>query len=246
MKRTIFSHFYNEEYLLPFWLKHHRNMFDHGVMVNYASTDASVDIIRELCPTWEIHDSKNDMFDAKKLQPEMQEYESAHDGWKVVLNTTEFLIANMDILDNTNADKLIFRAHIMVDSLENMWNEPDPNTPLVESRTNGIDTIDPKNAGFTRDRGCRLMHRVPNFVYGLGRHYYKETTHDMHVLWYGFSPLTEKMLERKLQIKSRIPQEDMDSGLGAEHLYTKEKMLQEAERFRSASCDLSYLIKKYR
>ena len=45
MKKTIISHFYNEEYLLPWWLNHHKKYFDHGILINYASTDKSVEII---------------------------------------------------------------------------------------------------------------------------------------------------------------------------------------------------------
>lgn len=36
-KITVLMHIYNEEYLLPFWLNHHKNIFDHGVIVNYDS-----------------------------------------------------------------------------------------------------------------------------------------------------------------------------------------------------------------
>jgi len=35
----LFSHIYNEEYLLPFWLKHHKKIFDHGVIIDNFSTD---------------------------------------------------------------------------------------------------------------------------------------------------------------------------------------------------------------
>jgi hypothetical protein len=57
MKLTVISNVYNEEYLLPFWLEHHREIFDHGIIVNFASTDTSMDIVRELCPSWEIIES---------------------------------------------------------------------------------------------------------------------------------------------------------------------------------------------
>ena len=47
MKLTVISGIYNEEYLLPFWLEHHRKIFDHGVIVDWHSTDRSLEIIRE-------------------------------------------------------------------------------------------------------------------------------------------------------------------------------------------------------
>ena len=76
MKKTIISHFYNEEYLLPFWLKHHSKMFDHGILIDYNSTDRSVDIIREICPTWEIIDSRNELFDAVLIDKEVEDIET--------------------------------------------------------------------------------------------------------------------------------------------------------------------------
>ena len=41
MKKIIFSHFYNEEFLLPFWLQHHKKIFDHGVLFDYDSSELS-------------------------------------------------------------------------------------------------------------------------------------------------------------------------------------------------------------
>ena len=45
---TIISHFYNEEYLLPFWLNHHKKYFTNAIMIDYDSTDNSVDIIKKI------------------------------------------------------------------------------------------------------------------------------------------------------------------------------------------------------
>jgi hypothetical protein len=47
--KTVISHFYNEEYMLPWWLKHHRQYFDHGILIDYGSTDKSLDIIKKIC-----------------------------------------------------------------------------------------------------------------------------------------------------------------------------------------------------
>ena len=90
-KRTVLSHFYNEEYLLPWWLKHHRKIFDHGIMVDYDSTDRSRDIIRELCPTWEIVTSRHRQFECMLIDQEIADLEANLSGWRMCLNTTEFL-----------------------------------------------------------------------------------------------------------------------------------------------------------
>lgn len=245
MKKTIFSHFYNEEYLLPWWLMHHREIFDHGVMINYASTDSSVDIIRELCPNWEIVDSVNPDFDAKRIEPEVQSYEAQHEGWKIVMNTTEFYIGNPSLLNDPNINQFTFRCHVMVDSVEDEGKEPDRNVSLLKQRTNGINTHEPWASGYKRVRHCRTMHRIPGFKYSLGRHYHEENTDDMHVLWYGFSPFTQKLLERKLQIKTRIPEHNVKRRLGFEHMYPEEKMISEMKRFQRDAKDMSKLISKY-
>jgi hypothetical protein len=71
MKKTIISHFYNEEYLLPWWLMHHAKYFDDGILINYASDDRSVELIKFYCPNWTIVDSKNEFFDAALIDQEV-------------------------------------------------------------------------------------------------------------------------------------------------------------------------------
>ena len=80
---TVVCHFYNEEYLLPFWLKHHRTMFAHGILIDYHSTDQSVAIIRDLCPTWDVRTSRNTMFQAVLVDEEVMEIEAGVGGYKI-------------------------------------------------------------------------------------------------------------------------------------------------------------------
>ena len=42
-KTTCLIHIYNEEYLLPFWLYHHKDMFDDILIIDYRSNDKSID-----------------------------------------------------------------------------------------------------------------------------------------------------------------------------------------------------------
>ena len=99
MYKTIISHFYNEEYLLPWWLEHHKKYFNHGIMINYASTDNSVSIIRQICPDWTVINSRNQFFDAKLIDDEVSDVESTVNGWKTCLNTTEFLVGDYSLLN---------------------------------------------------------------------------------------------------------------------------------------------------
>jgi hypothetical protein len=100
---TVITHFYNEEYLLPWWINHHKKLFDNGVMINYNSTDRSVEICKELCPPhWKIVDSVNQVFEAKSNDAEVKMYESMYTGFKIALTTTEFLIIStpLSVLEN--------------------------------------------------------------------------------------------------------------------------------------------------
>ena len=90
--KSIICHFYNEEYLLPWWLEHHKKYFDYGLMINYKSTDRSVEIINEICPEWQVVDSVNPEFSAAEVDDEVMYYEEQIPGWKIALNVTEFLV----------------------------------------------------------------------------------------------------------------------------------------------------------
>jgi hypothetical protein len=100
MKKNVTLHFYNEEYLLPYWLNHHKKIFDYGVMINYSSTDRSVEIIKEICPHWDIVDSRNKDFGVTGLDQELMEYEAGFDGWRCSLSVTEFLVGKYALLND--------------------------------------------------------------------------------------------------------------------------------------------------
>ena len=94
---TLISHIFNEEYLLPFWLEYHKNIFEHGIIIDYYSTDRSIEIIRKYCPTWEIITTRNinkdgsPNFKAEDVDLEVMDIESRISGFRICLNTTEFL-----------------------------------------------------------------------------------------------------------------------------------------------------------
>ena len=140
--RTVFCHFYNEEYLLPFWLKHHREIFDHGVMIDYASTDASADIIRTLTPGWKLVRSVNEFFDAVECNFEVMLHEHDYEGWKIALNVTEFLCAASlrAVEERIKRDDVMgayARGVIMAEPPGVSLDDPDSDKPLVAQRQFG-------------------------------------------------------------------------------------------------------------
>jgi len=220
MYKTIISHFYNEEYLLPWWLEHHKKYFNHGILINYASTDNSVSTIRQLCPDWTVINSRNKFFDAKLIDDEVTDIESKVSGWKTCLNTTEFLVGDYSLMNNTLEQEITMPCFIMVDVEPEIL--PSYNKPLIEQKYHGIHY-------HGRDplaRRPRLIHNKTRVEYPLGRHYSDFNTDKLKVLWYGWSPFNKRSLGRKLQIQNRIPESDKARGFGSQHIADENKLNQ--------------------
>lgn len=218
MKKTVVSHFYNEAWLLPHWLKHHRQIFDHGIMIDYHSTDNSLAIIRELCPTWEIHTSRNNNFDAHNVDLEVMDYERPLEGWRVTLNTTEFLIGNYDRLDATIGNRQVFVPQYMFIDMERR-EEPyylSSDLPLYKQRWWGYGPVNEvtmpgvftKNQAYgSVPRAARSIHNYALPSYGdVGRHFPREngTFDDLAIFYYGYASLEEGSIKRKMQIQTQI------------------------------------------
>jgi len=228
MKRVLISHFYNEEYLLPWWLNHHRNMFDHGILLDYGSTDRSVDYIRELAPTWEVFPSRNENFAAYECDQEVMDVERGlGECWKMVLNTTEFFFTSGigDMLANVDAGAIHFEPAIMIDRPDLQGIEPNPQIPLALQRYFGVFQRD---SPFQITGRSRIMHRHACGEYHVGRHATNldVTFVDGHfTLWYAFSPMTQALIQRKLQIQNRIPRSDTMAGFGGHHITSRDEQL---------------------
>ena len=154
MKKTIISHFYNEEHLLPWFLLHHKEIFDHGVMIDYHSTDNSVNIIKEICPTWDIITSRNLDFQAESVDLEVNDIERQINGWKVCLNTTEHLIGDYSILDEKPQQLLIPTIFFVDCDRDNLIVK---NKPIYEQKTYGFTFRDR-----FQERYARSLHN--NFI----------------------------------------------------------------------------------
>jgi hypothetical protein len=233
MRKTLLCHFYNEEWLLPFWLKHHREIFDHGILINYRSTDRSVDIIRELCPTWEIRDSRNPNFNADPVDSEIVDVERDISGWSLALNIPEFLIGNYSHMDDDpNPKEILAHQYTFVDM--ERGDEPktlDNTIPLYQQRTWGFGGYEADWEKFLKvsigspTRSPRCIHNRPIGYPTMGRHYWgKEGTHnDLFIFYYANASLEEASIKRRMQIQTQVP------GGGSSHNFTLEQLM---DRFR--------------
>jgi hypothetical protein len=235
---VVISHFYNEEFLLPFWLDHHRRIFDHGILIDYQSTDKSIDIINDLVPDWEIRSSRNKMFSAIDCDSEVMDIESEFSGWKIALNITEFILHPAlkkyceDYEDFYKEKSVGFKMMgiDMIDKYEDKDREISMEVPLItQCHTGQANLAGPRN---------RFIHHASHGSYLWGRHFtqhqgYIPISSQVACLWYGWSPF-RYIKERKLQIQTKIPQWDKERGLGSEHILTpeslEEKFIQESSR----------------
>ena len=223
-KVTVITHIYNEEYLLPFWLEHHRTMFDHGIIIDYRSTDKSLDICREMCPTWEIVTTRNADFNAEYIDREVMDIESRIDGIKIALNTTEFLFSGIPLKSLFNNDT----SHVSY-SIRS-FGAYSLNTSLYPSNTLELyeQLLLPEvKYHIEHERGERQLHNFIHGNYQIGRHKTNNEitlTDDLHIIWLGYFPLNEQTINRKMQIKKNIPESDKNKGLGFQHFYDLEKI----------------------
>jgi hypothetical protein len=237
--RTVILHFLNEEFLLPWWLSHHVELFDHGILIDYGSTDNSIEICKSLAPHWLIVRSENEYFDAILCDFEAMKYEAEIDGWKLVLNVTEFLCSgNLKSLEAgaESNDSLGFRipTAMMVDTCPSSKLLYD--RPLVEQKTSGMATS-----------WMRLYHRFKIGAYAPGRHSSflpscNDVSCEAMILKYAYSPWCDSFIKRKLQIGARIPPHDVRAGFGFHHMWSEDIMRDEYRKKRNEARDLTMQI----
>jgi hypothetical protein len=254
MKKTLISHFYNEEYMLPWFLSHHKQIFDHGVMIDYHSTDRSIEIIRKICPTWDIVTSRNLDFQADNIDTEVMEIEREIDGWKIALNVTEQMIGDYSILDDEPKQWLIPTV-FMVDTDRD--NPVSQDLPLYEQKHWGFSFRDSQRDFL--ERRSRSIHNVPVYYpphntqecMGPGRHYHTYNTDQLAIFYYGWCPFDEGGIARKLQIQTQIPLIDRQRGWGFHHITNKETLTYRLEnefipRSRDLTKDINYYVTKHK
>jgi hypothetical protein len=248
MKKTVVSHFYNEEHLLPWWLDHHKKIFDHGILIDYHSTDRSMEIIREICPDWELRYTRNKYFDSVPIDREVMDIERGLDGWRMCLNTTEFLYGNINHLDNRTEPTQYFVGNYVFVDMEDPAKESVHlfhNKPLHEQRCWGYDEF--KNTGEMKGgimgRMNRSLHNYP-VTYEGGRHWggkygdnYPKSFDDLVIFYYGWADASSAGLKRKTQIKSKI-----NEG-GTVHHRDKDSFRHSYTELRNLSRDLREPIK---
>lgn len=218
--------------MLPWFLIHHKQIFDHGVMIDYHSTDRSVEIIKEICPTWDIISSRNPDFRADTIDTEVNDIESQLDGWKICLNVTEQLIGDYSIMDD-QPKQLLIPSVFFVDCDRGRAVTYD--LPLYEQKFDGFMFGD--NQQNFLERRSRSLHNVPVHYpaqstiqcMAPGRHWNSYNTDKLVTFYYGWCPMDEGGFARKLQIQTQIPLIDRQLNRGFHHITNKETLIYRLE-----------------
>lgn len=244
--RTVICHFYNEEYILPWWLKHHKHIFDHGIMIDYNSTDSSVEIIKNICPNWEIRTTRNKWFDSAEVDAEVMDIERELTGWRIALNVTEFLYGNLEHLpDDSGYAQYLISNYVFVDMQDRLatgeLSTLVHDRPLHDQRSWGYDEF--QNKGISRAGNMARMHRsIHNYPieYSPGRHWgagRPRSFSDLVIFYYGWADASDPGIKRKMQIQEKMSAHDKELNAG-NHVGTHEDYLNRFEAQKRFARDL--------
>ncbi len=280
-KRVVVTHVRNEEYLLKWWIPHHKEKFDFGVVIDYGSTDESMELFRKHVPHWQILQSSNKDFNAVNCDMEVRHIEAQifnalPRSYVIALNSTEFLIGDTSKLEviHMRSQKLI-PCDSMVDPISLEGVEPNSNVSLIRQRFHGVplayencrfnphkspmdveyerrklvDPVFAKNVVYC-NRWMRSLHNYSNnyletSMYGAGRHYWGTPCEDFRILWYGFSPYTDNLVNRQKAIQTQIPEKDRLAGNGGQHIIDDEKSKHRLRFYQEFAIDMSDIISRY-
>lgn len=207
---------------------HHTQIFDHGILINRGSTDRSVEICKQYAPHWEVRNSRVPEMDPIEVDREVMDIETEVTGWKMVLNTTEFLWCReknefFNDLNTLGGNMYSIKVIFMVDDPNHGYTDPVYSLPLVKQRYHGHF---PK---IFQPLGGRLIHNHSHGNYTVGRHwsphpflYYQSSP--AFVLKFFYSPWNDAMRKRKLQIGPTLSDNSIKHGLGIYHLTTAEEL----------------------
>jgi hypothetical protein len=254
---TLICHFWNNAWILPYWLRHHTRLFDHGIMIDHGASDGSVDIIRKLAPTWEVRKTQKciDNFVAKDADQEVMAAEREVKGWKMVLNVTEFLLVkNLHNYINVLPGDVrgVTTSGVVLVDMPWALDDPVSDEPLFLSKTYGYFEYElgkkPEDYGIPGVWRSRLLHNYADGQYEIGRHVtHVEHIHDprLFLAWTGWAPY-HHIKAMKMAVQTRIPSHEFEQGFSVQHqLATEndllEKLRVEQERSHDLLADKNYL-----
>ncbi len=227
---VLYSHTFNEELLMPYWIQHHAHMFDRAYIFDYNSTDSTVEIIKRTAPSsWTVIQSANPDFDARAVDQEIIRMEAWCDNcWKIVLTTTEFLIHRE--LRNELSARDAHAGGVRCLQIPMLMMVDDSKAPLQRHQS-----LLSQRSQFIRAGGKDYVRYMHNFFageydYSVGRHRLEtkkntkcELMQNSVIYRYKFSPWPE-VRNRLAQVGTRMSEHDERNGLGVHHTQLKNNL----------------------
>ncbi len=242
-KFTLFTTVQDGLPLLPYWLEHHKRLFDHGVITLYPCKDNSEEIIKTMCPKWDIvKPAHAPNYSCAGADKEVMTQEAKHKGWKMALNITEFAVTQSlaDVVSSVPRETkciLPIDAAVMVDTPETADDEVQ--SPLLVHKHHGLFS---REYPLWKCRHGRQLHRGSNGKYDVGRHNSrvnpKAKSPLLYVAWFVWSPYWD-IRERKLAVKDQLPPMDIQVKRGWQHMVNAKEQDARFERVSAMAYDLN-------
>lgn len=211
---TLITHIFNEEFLLPYFINHHREMFDQVFVIDYNSTDKSKELVGDLAPHWKLLDPPTPSFDPVKLDKYIMFLEKELTGPRIALTVTEFLLGDPNLAN----------GQIIIPSVSAV-NMPEDapfifGKPFHEQRKFGIysgaslvtteisdlnlNVSEVLNNSFlNREKTGRSIHSSP-VTYEIGRHFHAGLESAFLIYRVSNCFVSEQMYRRRLQIQDKL------------------------------------------
>lgn len=222
-KAVMVTHQRNEELLMPYFIIQHAPMFDYVFLIDFESTDKSLEIIDRFAPpSWQVVPSmQGKVFDAEITDQQVEAIEKKFPSdWVIALTTTEFLVQpdlrNMLLnLEKKHEGPTIAQIPIIT-MVGNDSSELTCYKPLPQQRHQYA-------IGANPDELWRYLHKETSEIYKYlpGRHRYEGRgaqmmNHDAFIMKWAWTPWPE-VRDRKMKVGETIPSSDVLSKRGFQH-----------------------------
>jgi hypothetical protein len=230
MKKLLVTHVWNDELYIRGWLRHHKALFTHGVIIYYESSDNTLAIIKEEVPHWDIVKPTIAKLTTGELERQIHGIEALYPGWwKLCLTVTEYLIAtdlDAELERWSGTTGFYLNGYGLVESLFESKVPYDKDVPVIHQRSFGFDMTEVYVDG--RNDGRRYFHQNTNGNYSLGRHWtmndhvLDHPIKDLFLVRAFYSPFNQEAIDRKLNMGKNISAKDIAEGRCWQHFYSLE------------------------
>lgn len=223
---TVFTITYNEELMLPYFIRHYRERFANCRIVVYdnESTDKTVEIANNHGCEVLTYTTNNQLSDSMYLQIKNNCWKNEL-SWVIIADCDELCEISQSDLDNEPASIIRFKAFNMVNLTDDLH---------IDYITHGV-----RSESYDKAY-CFNASKIDEIGYGAGCHWCAPkgdvSYSEKYFLAYHYKYINvDYMIERHANFAKRLSPENIEKGYGAHYLYTPEHIRQEfiESRFNS-------------